>query len=105
INTAFDDTGVDLLLGIGGASEGILSAVALKCLGGEIQGVLQPENDEQLARCKEMGIEDITKVLRMDDFVKGDDAIFAASGVTDGELLKGVQFKGDSLATKQNVMQ
>lgn len=104
INTAFDDTGVDLLLGIGGAPEGVLSAVALKCLGGEIQGVLQPANDEQVARCKEMGIEDTSRVLRMDDFVKGDDAIFAASGVTDGELLKGVQFKGDSLATTQTVV-
>ncbi|WP_449538087.1 class II fructose-bisphosphatase [Ferdinandcohnia sp. Marseille-Q9671] len=93
INTAFDHTGVDILFGSGGAPEGVLSAVALKCLGGEIQGKLIPQNDEELARCLKMGL-DVSKVLRMDDLVRGDDAIFAATGVTDGELLRGVQFKG-----------
>lgn len=104
INTAFGDTGVDILLGTGGAPEGVLSAVALKCLGGEIQGKLVPENDEQRARCKEMGITDTNQVLYMDDFIKGDDAIFAASGVTDGELLKGVQFTGQTAKTETVVM-
>lgn len=93
INTAFDHTGVDILFGSGGAPEGVLSAVALKCLGGEIQGKLVPQNDEELARCVKMGL-DVTQVLRMEDLVSGDDAIFAATGVTDGELLRGVQFKG-----------
>lgn len=92
-NTAFDQTGVDILFGIGGAPEGVLAAVALKCLGGELQGKLRPQNDEEYERCKKMGV-DVNKVLYMDDLVKGDDAIFAATGITDGELLKGVQFKG-----------
>ncbi|WP_028784126.1 class II fructose-bisphosphatase [Thalassobacillus devorans] len=104
INTAFDHTGVDILFGSGGAPEGVLAATALKCLGGEIQGKLLPANDEELERCKSMGIEDINKVLYMDDFCSGDDAIFAATGVTDGELLTGVQFKGTKATTQTIVM-
>lgn len=104
INTAFDDTGVDLLLGRGGAPEGVLAAVALKCLGGEIQGKLRPSNDEEAIRCEMMGISEINKVLYMEDFCCGDDAIFAATGVTDGELLKGVQFKGSKATTQTVVM-
>ncbi|GGF21727.1 fructose-1,6-bisphosphatase [Halobacillus andaensis] len=104
INTAFDDTGVDILFGSGGAPEGVLAAVALKCLGGEIQGKLIPANDEELARCKEMGIDDVNRVLYMDDFCGGEDAIFAATGVTDGELLQGVQFKGQKATTQTLVM-
>ena len=104
MNTAFDDTGVDILLGIGGAPEGVLSAVALKCLGGELQGKLIPSNEEERKRCVEMGISDFDKVLTMEDFCGGDDAIFAATGVTDGELLKGVQFKGSKATTQTVVM-
>ncbi|MHA6250661.1 class II fructose-bisphosphatase [Oceanobacillus sp. CAU 1775] len=104
INTAFDHTGVDILLGVGGAPEAVLAAAALKCLGGEIQGKLIPSNDEERARCKEMGIEDLDKVFYMDDFCSGDDAIFAATGVTDGELLKGVQFKGSKATTETVVL-
>ena len=104
INTAFKETGVDILFGIGGAPEGVISAVALKCLGGEIQGKLKPSNGEEIARCKEMGIHDMDQVFYMDDFVSGDDAIFAATGVTDGELLKGVQFKGEAASTETVVM-
>jgi fructose-1,6-bisphosphatase II len=102
INTAFDHTGVDILFGSGGAPEGVLAAVALKCLGGEIQGKLLPQNDEERERCEKMGL-DVNKVLRMEDLVKGDDAIFAATGVTDGELLKGVQFKA-SIGTTQSLV-
>lgn len=104
INTAFDQTGVDILFGIGGAPEGVLAAVALKCLGGEIQGRLLPETEEQIRRCHEMGIKDVNKVLTMDDLCGGDDAIFAATGITDGELLKGVQYKGDIATTETVVM-
>lgn len=93
INTAFDETGVDILFGTGGAPEGVIAAVGLKCLGGELQGKLVPQNEEEKQRCIDMGI-DVDKVLMMDDLVKGDDAIFAATGVTDGELLRGVQLKG-----------
>ncbi|KZZ83813.1 MULTISPECIES: class II fructose-bisphosphatase [Bacillaceae] len=103
INTAFDHTGVDILFGSGGAPEGVLAAVALKCLGGEIQGKLLPQNDQELERCVKMGL-DVNKVLLMDDLVKGDDAIFAATGVTDGELLRGVQFKASSGTTQSIVM-
>ncbi|MEI3612077.1 class II fructose-bisphosphatase [Pseudogracilibacillus sp. SO30301A] len=104
MNTAFDKTGVDVLFGIGGAPEGVLSAVALKCLGGEIQGRLMPSNDQQIERCKKMGIPDIDRVYYMDDFCSGNDAIFAATGVTDGELLKGVQYKGQIATTDTVVM-
>ncbi|MGG3799887.1 class II fructose-bisphosphatase [Metabacillus fastidiosus] len=103
INTAFDHTGVDILFGSGGAPEGVLSAVALKCLGGEIQGKLIPQDDKEVERCVKMGL-DVNKVLRMEDLVRGDDAIFAATGVTDGELLRGVQFKASRGSTHSIVM-
>lgn len=104
INTAFDHTGVDILLGIGGAPEGVLAAVGLKCLGGEIQGKLRPQNEEEIERCKQMGLSEPTKVLLMEDLVKGDDCIFAATGVTDGELLKGVRYRGMTATTQSVVM-
>jgi fructose-1,6-bisphosphatase II len=104
VNTGFPDTGVDILYGIGGAPEGVLAAVALKCLGGEIQGRLVPENEEQWSRCRKMGIDNPKRVLFMDDLVKGDDAIFAATGVTDGELLRGVRYRGDLATTHSLVM-
>lgn len=103
INTAFDQTGVDILFGVGGAPEGVIAAVALKCLGGEIQGKLMPQNDAEIERCKGMGL-DLNKILRMEDLVRGDDAIFSATGVTDGELLRGVQFKGSFGSTHSVVM-
>jgi fructose-1,6-bisphosphatase II len=104
IHTGFPETGVDILFGIGGAPEGVLAAVALKCLGGEIQGRLIPENQEQYERCLKMGISDPRKILRMEDMVKGDDAIFAATGVTDGELLRGVRYQGSLAMTHSVVM-
>ncbi|WP_017186213.1 class II fructose-bisphosphatase [Alkalibacillus haloalkaliphilus] len=104
INAAFDHTGVDILMGVGGAPEGVLSAIGLKALGGEIQGRLKPVDEEQEARCRKMGIEDVNRVLKMDDLCGGDDAIFAATGITDGELLQGVQFRGDKATTETVVM-
>lgn len=103
INTAFDFTGVDILFGSGGAPEGVIAAVGIKALGGDFQGILLPEDEEQEARCRAMGIEPNT-VLKLDDMVKGDDAIFAATAVTDGELMKGVQFKGGFAETYSLVM-
>ena len=103
INTAFDDTGVDILFGSGGAPEGVLAAVALKCLGGEIQGKLVPQSEAEHERCLNMGI-DVNKILLMEDLVRGDDAIFAATGVTDGELLKGVQFKSNNYGLTHSVV-
>lgn len=104
IHTGFDETGVDLLMGSGGAPEGVLAAAALKCLGGELQGRLLPEDEEQYQRCIQMGIADPHRVLRMEDMVKGDDAIFAATGVTDGELLKGIRYEGSRVRTHSVVM-
>lgn len=104
LNTAFGDTGVDIMLGSGGAPEGVIAAVGLKCLGGELQGKLLPANDDELKRCMKMGITDVNKVLLMDDLVSGDDCIFAATGVTDGELLKGVRYHGNSATTQSLVM-
>jgi fructose-1,6-bisphosphatase II len=104
INTAFPDTGVDIMFGSGGAPEGVLAAVALKCLGGEIQGKLLPQNEEEIERCIKMGLANPHQVLFMNDLVKGDDAIFAATGVTDGELLKGVRFQGMRATTNSVVM-
>ncbi|SFQ02237.1 class II fructose-bisphosphatase [Salibacterium halotolerans] len=104
INTAFEETGIDILLGSGGAPEGVLSAVGLKCLGGEQQGMLLPKDDDEKKRCEDMGIDDVSRVLYMEDMVAGDDAIFAATGVTDGGLLKGIHYKGASATTQTLVM-
>jgi fructose-1,6-bisphosphatase II len=104
INTAFEHTGVDILFGIGGAPEGVIAAVALKCLGGEFQGRLVPYSEAEIERCKKMGLTDPHQVLLMEDLVKGDDCIFAATGVTDGELLKGVRFEGTNAFTQSVVM-
>lgn len=96
--TAFDETGIDICVGTGGAPEGVIAAAALKCMGGEMQARLVPEDESEHQRCLSMGIDDPTRILTMDDLVSGDDAIFAASGVTDGELLKGVRYRGGNLA-------
>lgn len=104
ISTAFDDTGIDICAGIGGAPEGVIAAAALKCLGGEMQARLVPEDDEEYQRCIKMGICDPGKILTMDDLVKGDDAIFSATGVTDGELIRGVRFYGGDRAETHSVV-
>ena len=103
INTCFDWTGVDLMLGIGGAPEGVISAVGIKCLGGDFQGRLYPVDDDEVARCETMGV-DVKKKFLRDEIVKGDDSIFAATAVTDGEMMKGVQFKGSYAETSSMVM-
>src|SRR4051794_18956756 len=104
INTAFENTGVDIMLGSGGAPEGVLAATALKSLGGEFQGKLLPQTEEEKIRLKKMGITDFNRVLLMEDIVKGDDAYFVATGVTNGELLRGVQYKGNIGTTHSIVM-
>ncbi len=104
IATAFPETGIDLFIGTGGAPEGVVSAAALKALGGEMQGRLVPMNDQEYQRCIKMGLKNPEQILMMDDLVKGDDAIFAASGVTDGELLKGVRFMGGDLAETHSIV-
>ncbi len=102
--TCFPGTGVDVLLGIGGAPEGVISAAALLCLEGEFQGILCPSDDAEIKRCKDMGIKNIDKVLKLDDLVKGDDVFFAATGVSDGELLKGVLYLENNRAATHSVV-
>ncbi len=98
ISTCFEGSGVDMLYGRGGAPEGVLSAVALKCMGGDFMGRLVPLMPEEIRRCREMGIVDASKTLGMEDLVRADDAIFAATGITSGDFLQGVRFPSDDTA-------
>lgn len=104
VATAFPDSGVDVLMGIGGAPEGVLAAAALKCLGGDLQARLQPSGPEEEARCREMGLANPRQTLTLGDLVRGDDVIFAATGITDGDLLRGVRFLGNGAKTHSIVM-
>jgi fructose-1,6-bisphosphatase II len=104
IATALEDTGVDILFGTGGAPEGVIAAAALKCLGGELQGRLKPDGDDEISRVHKMGLKDINKVLSLDDLVVGDDVIFAATGITDGDMLRGVRYRGQTADTHSLVM-
>jgi fructose-1,6-bisphosphatase II len=104
VATGFEDSGIDLMIGIGGAPEGVLAAAALRSLGGEFMGRLWPENDGERARAAEMLHGDPERLLTIEDLVKTEDVIFSASGVTDGELLKGVRFYGDFATTHTIVM-
>lgn len=96
--TAWPDAGVDVLLGIGGTPEGVIAACALRAMGGEIQGKLFARDEDELRRGREAGY-DFDKVLMMDDLVASEDVFFAATGITDGELLKGVRYHGDRITT------
>ncbi|MDI3316738.1 MAG: class II fructose-bisphosphatase [Bacillota bacterium] len=102
--TALPESGVDLLLGIGGAPEGVLAAAALRCLGGELQARLLPQDDQEAARCQAMGIRDPGQVLTMHELVRGDDVIFSATGITPGSLLRGVRFARNGAETETLVM-
>lgn len=104
INAAIEGTGVHMLLGTGGAPEGVIAAAAMKCLGGDMQGRLVPESDADIERARSMGITDINKVLTIDDLVSGDDAIFAATAITQGDLLNGVRYFGGGARTHSIVM-
>lgn len=96
--TAWPDAGVDVLLGIGGTPEGVIAACALRAMGGEIQGKLYARDEDELRRGREAGY-DFDKVLMMDDLVASEDVFFAATGITDGELLKGVRYYGNRITT------
>ncbi|MGH2720609.1 MAG: class II fructose-bisphosphatase [Actinomycetota bacterium] len=102
IAAARDGTGDDLLLGIGGSPEGIITACAIKCLGGEIQGRLHPRNDEEREVAIAAGY-DLSRVLTTDDLVSGD-AVFVATGISDGDLLQGVRYRGEGATTQSIVM-
>ncbi|MGW4425589.1 class II fructose-bisphosphatase [Streptosporangium sp. NPDC004631] len=96
-------TGVDLMLGIGGTPEGIIAACALKCLGGVIQGRLWPQDDAERRRALDAGL-DLDATLSTDDLVSSDDVFFAATGITDGELMQGVRYRGGCAVTSSLVM-
>lgn len=101
--TAKPDSGVDVLFGIGGAPEGVIAAAALRCMGGDFQGILKPRNMEEIERAKKMGISDINRVFKIDELARGN-VMFCATGVTDGSLLEGVKFKAWGCYTHSIVM-
>jgi fructose-1,6-bisphosphatase II len=103
IAAARPNTGIDMLMGIGGTPEGVVAAAALKCLGGGIQGRLFPRNDEEKQRLLDGGF-DVERVLTTDDLVMGNDVFFAATGITDGSLLRGVTYDEDGVHTYSMVM-
>jgi fructose-1,6-bisphosphatase II len=103
ISAAREGTGVDLLMGIGGTPEGIIAACALKCLGGEIQARLWPLDDEERQRAIDAG-HDLDRVLTTRDLVRGDNVFFVATGVTDGDLLRGVHYRSGGASTHSLVM-
>ena len=98
-----EETGIDIYLGIGGAPEGVLAAAALRCIGGQMQGRLQLNTEEKIARAAKMGISDPKKIYTMEEMARGD-VLFAATGVTDGNLLQGVRFTPDAIITHTIVM-
>ncbi|MER7489948.1 class II fructose-bisphosphatase [Streptomyces sp. NPDC126497] len=98
-----EGTGIDLLLGVGGTPEGIISACAVKCLGGTIQGKLWPKDDEERQRAVDAG-HDLNRVLTTEDLVTGDNVFFVATGITDGELLRGVRYRSETATTDSIVM-
>ncbi|MFJ1736877.1 class II fructose-bisphosphatase [Streptomyces sp. NPDC088254] len=98
-----EGTGIDLLLGVGGTPEGIISACAVKCLGGTIQGKLWPKDDEERQRAVDAG-HDLDRVLTTEDLVQGENVFFVATGITDGELLRGVRYRAETATTDSIVM-
>ncbi|WP_340315717.1 class II fructose-bisphosphatase [Rhizorhabdus argentea] len=97
------DTTIDIYMGSGGAPEGVLAAAALKCVGGQFQGRLLFRNDDEKARARKWGVTDLDRIYELDDLVKGD-AIFAATGVTDGSLLQGVKRRAGGCMTTESVV-
>lgn len=96
-------TGIDMLIGIGGSPEAVISACALKCVGGFMQCKLWPRNSDEAVKCRELGM-DLSAVLGLDDLVSSDNVFFSATGITDGELLKGVRYGGRNIQTNSIVM-
>jgi len=101
--TAIPDSGVDVLFGVGGTPEGVITACAMRAMGGEIQGKLYARNENEMKRGRENGY-DFDKILTMDDLVSSENVFFAATGITDGELLEGVRYYGDGATTESLVV-
>ncbi len=100
VECGIEGSGIHMVIGSGGAPEGVLAAVGLKCLGGDMQARLLPQNAEEIKRMHDMGISDPSRVLTLDDLVRGDDCIFAATAVTDCNLMRGVQYFGGGCRTQ-----
>ena len=103
ISVAWPDSGTDILLGVGGTPEGVIAACALKCVGGSISGRLWPRNDDERRAALDAGY-DLDRVLTTDDLVSGDDVFFSATGISDGDLLRGVRYWGQGARTQSLVM-
>src|SRR5450755_2322149 len=99
IATAIDSTGIHVSMGTGGAPEGVLAAAALKCLGGGFMGRLKPRNAQEGERATAMGFGDLDRILTLDDLVKSSEVTFVATGITDGDLCRGVRFSGNQAKT------
>jgi fructose-1,6-bisphosphatase II len=104
IATAEQGTGIHVAMGTGGAPEGVLAAAALKCLGGQFMGKLEFRNNEEVERAKAMGFGETNRILSMNDLVKGEHVVFCATGITDGDLTRGVRFFGNNARTHSIVM-
>jgi fructose-1,6-bisphosphatase II len=104
IATAVPGTGIHVAMGTGGAPEGVLAAAALKCVGGNFMGKLEFRNDEEVERAKAMGFGEKDRILTIDDLVKGEHVVFCATGITDGDLTRGVRFFGNNARTHSIVM-
>jgi fructose-1,6-bisphosphatase II len=103
ISAARPNTGVDMLVGVGGTPEGVIAAAALKCMGGAIQGRLWPRNDDERTKALDAGL-DLSQVLTTDELVRGNNVFFCATGVTDGDLLRGVHYRAGGCTTQSIVM-
>ncbi|HZR10534.1 MAG TPA: class II fructose-bisphosphatase [Myxococcales bacterium] len=103
ISTCFPETGVDVLMGIGGAPEGVIAAAAIRCIGGDMQGRLAPRNENEIERAQKMGIKDVKKIFEAEEMARGH-VIFAATGVTSGDFLRGVRFFKGGAETHSVVM-
>jgi len=104
IATATEGSGIDMIMGIGGAPEGVLAAAGLKAMGGFFQGRLTPDGQEQIDRCKSMGIENVDNILEMNDLVSTDECIFVATGITEGSFLSGVKNYDGEYETSSIIM-
>ena len=102
MSTCFDNSDADLFVGRGGAPEGVLAAAAIKCMDGDFQGRLFPEEDSQIERCKKMGI-DVNKLLEIDDLVSGNEVAFAATAITDNDFFKGVKTEKPGIVTTESI--
>ncbi len=103
LSTCWKSRGVDVLMGTGGAPEGVLAAAALKCVGGDFQGRLKPRNEKEIERAKKMGISEIDRIYKIDELAKGD-VMFTATGVTSGDFLQGVRYYPGGAVTHSLVM-